>query len=413
MERFLERYSLDVARFHALLHGSAGIVSGSAALALYLEQEGVVPGYEPGDLDIWFPSGHWGSDLDTDWKQEWIAFLRTSNYQVVRDWTEQEAYMEQMTLLQQVVTLQREDKKIQLIVVDTDDLKEYIVKRFDLSICMTWWCPESGTFETFHPVLTRQKKMFIRRKGGISQGNVVREMERIQKYRERGFEVVEEPPPFSYLPDTRAMADVAVWEGIRAFDVWSYEEVEATEHLLGSDWNILVGCGTSWWAFDRRALITYMEGRRVADETGIYFDTPYRQTVVYEAWDILAYSDYSIYRLVDSAERVIRGDPKTVYSMEVYSTEGWRLGVIAERIDPATTWVRLEQDGDEEQEQEQEQEQEEEDPEEILFLLSEELGVDLAASAVPVPVSVSVSSVSMTLAEAALYQEMMEWLDQE
>lgn len=423
MERFLERYSLPTERFHTLLRDSAGLVSGSAALALYLEQEGVAPGFEPGDLDLWFPSDHWGLDEHTDWKQEWIAFLRCSEYEVARDWVEQDVYAERMTRIQQVITLQRGDKKIQLIVVDADcveSLKEYVVNRFDLSVCMTWWCPETGVFETIYPVLTRQKKMFVRCQSGISQGNAVREEERIQKYRERGFEVVEEPPPFYRVPDSRLISDMVPWEDIRAFDVWAYEEVDATEHLFASPWNILVGCGGSWWAFDRRALIVYMEGRRCVDDTGVYYDTPYRQTVVHEAWDLLAYSDYSIYRLVDGVERMIRNEPKTVYAMEAYSVEGWRLGVLAEYIGREMTMIRIEHEEEEEEQEEQEEKQEEQE-DDILHLLSEELGVDLAppvsAPAYPAPAypapAPAYPSISMTLAEAALYQDMLEWLNQE
>lgn len=417
MDRFLERYSLNMSDFRSLLIHSYGLLSGSTALALYLEQEGVAPGYEPGDLDIWFPSAHWASDsdsesasdLDSNCKERWTNFLVRSGYHMERDWVEEDHYMEYVTLIQRVMTFQREDKKIQLIVVDTEDLKKYMATRFDLSVCMTWWCVEQERFETIYPVLTRQKKMFIRRRIGISHWNLLRETERIQKYRERGFEVVEEPPPFYYLPDTRENVDVTPWKGVQVFDVWAYEEVDAADHLLGSDWNILVGCGSSWWAFDRRPLITYMEGRRVIDEIGIFYDTPYRQTVIHEAWDILAYSDYSIYRLVDGVEQTIGGTSKTVYVMEVYSTEGWRLGVMAEHI-AQETMIRMDvepAEPAEPAEQAENQLDENIEEQEVLLLLSEELNVNLPE----VPYHAS-SSVSMTLAEVALYQEMMEWLDQ-
>jgi hypothetical protein len=336
---------------------------------------------------------------------------------------EEDLYTEHVTRIQRIVTFQQDNKKVQLIIVGADNLKDYVANQFDLSVCMTWWCPESGGFETVYPALTRQKKMFIRRQGRISQGNLVRETERIQKYVERGFVVVEEPPPFCYSPDTREEEDIAVWEGLQAFDVWLYEEVNARQHLRHSDWNILVGCGPSWWAFDRRTLIAYMEERRtVDDEKGIFYDTPYRQTVIHEGWDILAYSDYSVYRLVDGQEKVICGGQKTVYAVEAYSAEGWRLGVVAEQIGQEMNVIQIYvppeevgevreeaevEEAEEEEEEEAEEEKEDSDENDVLLLLCDELGIHLP------PSIASSSSVSMTLSEAALYQEMMGWLDQD
>ena len=395
MDTFLERYSLNATAFRRLLADSSALLSGSAALALYLEQEGLEAGYEPDDMDVWITSAEWEEQL---WTIPWTNFLLRSGYHVTENFRQLDQYQEYIDCIQRVLTFERDGKKVQLIVVCITDLKEYVANHFDFSACMTWWSTSSECFETIYPALTKGKKMFIRGRS-ISQGDVARAEQRLEKYRSRGFELVEEPPPYYGVPDERLEVDIAVWDGIRAFDVWAYEEVGVADHLRRSEWNIVVGCG-SWGAYDRRSLIRYMEEHRTITDMGVLYDTPYRQTVVHEAWDLLAYSDYSVYRLVDGVEQTINNVPKTIYAMEAYSVEGWRLGVVAERIGHITEMIRI--DGEEEEE--------EEDEDDILFLLSEEL--DVPVPDIPVPEQVSLSISGISLSEADLYQQMMEWIGQ-
>jgi hypothetical protein len=410
MDHFLERYSLDTATFHRLLKDSSALFSGSAALALYLEQEGVRAGYEPNDIDLWIPSEAWRGE----WNEPWIHFLIHSGYHVTHNHVEQDQYMESLNRIQQVLTFQREAKKIQIIVLGlegSEPIQHYVANYFDLSVCMTWWCHESERFYTIYPALTLQKKMFVRSHGEVlALHGGGRSEQRIQKYVDRGFVRVDAPPPFCVKPDERARMDVAVWEGVKAFDVWEYEEVDAADHLCQSEWKILLGCGDSWWAFDRKALITYMEGRRmINDEVGTVYDTPYRQTVTHEGWDLLAYSDYSVYRLVDGQEHMVHGAPKTVYAMEAYSVEGWRRGIVGDRAGNEIE-VLVMIDGAQPEEAEAEREAE---PDDVLALLSDELGIDLSAYSSS---SSSSSSIHMTLAEAAFYEELrevMNWIGQE
>ena len=424
MDTFLERYSLNAIAFRRLLAESSALMSGSAALALYLEQEGIEAGYEPDDMDVWISSTEWDEQL---WTLPWTNFLLRSGYQVTENFRQLDQYQEYIDCIQRVLTFERDGKKVQLIVVCVTDLKEYVANHFDFSACMTWWSITSERFETIYPVLTRGKKMFIRGRS-ISQGDVARAEQRLEKYRSRGFELVEEPPPYYYVPDERLEVDIAVWEGVRAFDVWQYEEVGVADHLRRSEWNIVVGCGSSWGAYNRRSLIRYMEEHRTITDMGVLYDTPYRQTVVHEAWDLLAYSDYSVYRLVEGVEQTINDVPKTIYAMEAYSVEGWRLGVVAERIGHITEMIRM--DGEEEEEEEEEEdeeededeedededEEEEEEDDELLYLFADELGVDLDAPAVPVPAVPDAPGAPvpapMSESELELYQQMMDWIGQ-
>ena len=58
MEEFLDSYELPFHAFRTLVTENNALVAGSAALALYLKQEGVDPGFEPNDLDIWVEETH-------------------------------------------------------------------------------------------------------------------------------------------------------------------------------------------------------------------------------------------------------------------------------------------------------------------------------------------------------------------
>ena len=53
MESFLTEYHIDFLPFQALLRETPSLIAGSSALALYLKSNGIDPGYEPGDIDIW------------------------------------------------------------------------------------------------------------------------------------------------------------------------------------------------------------------------------------------------------------------------------------------------------------------------------------------------------------------------
>ena len=448
MNRHLLSYRLDPPAFHAMMEETDTVFSGSGALALYLEQEGMNPGFVPNDMDLWLD----GTDLyqaeeDVD---RWIALFARSGYELARETREMDAYMEHLTRIQRVVTMEcrtgygHQKKTIQLIVVrlkEGDSLYDYIANYFDLSACMTWWGQEERRFYTIYPHLTRAKQFFFRR-NFLSMMYQVRLTERLQKYEGRGFTVVEEPPPFWDQPDERKEADLLSWEGVQAFDVWRYEDVNAREHLQGGDQKILMGCGGTWQAYDRKELVKYMEGRGIEQGEG-WYDTPYRQTVIYDAWESLRYSDYSIYQLVNPEVRGIR----TVYAVEAYSARAWCMGEPLVLIGKESALPQEEEEQEQEQEEqeqeeqeqeEQEQEQQDDEDEELLRVLEQSLLLpddplppleDLLAEpeplpdappAPPAPPALSARQLEAGLVQAGilpyeehLHQQVMEWFQVE
>lgn len=407
MDALLASYGITENTLLPFLRRESVLLAGSAALALYLKQEGMEAGFEPGDLDLWVS----GMDLDTE--EELVSRLCEAGFSVSRVAKEVDLYMERITRIQQVLTLTSvpplsPPKKIQVIRVASEDLKDYVVNHFDWSVCMTWWCLESERFTTIYPRLTREKKMFLNQTL-LSQVHSVRTKERQEKYVQRGFEVVEAPPPscpFWDVPDGRSEEDLVAWEGVSAFDVLAYEDVSAIDHLRGGEWNILLGCGDAWYAFERRALIGYMRDHRhihlVDCGRVTLYETPFRQYVGHDGWDSLAYSDDSVYRLVDGR---VYGN-KTVYTLETYSVRGWQEGIPSQQL---SAFGLIELDLEDPFRNENEEEIEEVDEHELQMILSEELSVPLPP-VVPAPVPASEVN-EPAYQENDLYREILAWVN--
>jgi hypothetical protein len=410
MDAFLLSYGLDPVEAHRLFAETGTIFSGSSALALYLNQEGVEAGFEPNDMDLWLDGSHLeGGEANVELL---LDFFVRSRYYMARETRQADVYMENLTRIHRIITVESHSspsspfrKTIQLIVVRPmggQSVYDYIANQFDFSACMTWWDAEFNRFHTMYPKMTKAKQMFIR-KSFLSSIQVERAKERLEKYLSRGFIVVEEPPPFWSAPDERGEEDMVAWEGVKAFDVWSYEEVEATEHLRAGDWMILVGCGGAWYAFDRRPLITYMEehGGVIARERGVLYDTPYRQTVIYDAWDALAYSDYSIYELVEPEDITVRvkgrEETKTLYGVRAYTVAGWRVGEADYTVGKQTEMREVEEV--------------EAVEEEVIQRIQEILAVEEAIPIPDIPLPVVAAPMSSSVEE--LYRQLMDWIQVE
>ena len=422
MNNFLLSYGLDPVETRRLFTETGAVLSGSSALALYLEQEGVEAGFDPNDMDVWLDG-----EVELD---QWMMFLVRSGYALAKETRETDAYMEHLTRIARVVTMKSQGggatkRVIQLIVIhpkDGGDIYSYIANYFDISACMTWWDADSDRFHTVYPRLTRAKQMFVRRVH-LSSINEARAERRLEKYMSRGLTVVEEPPPFWVAPDERKEEDMTRWVRQKAFDVWSYEDVDAKEHLMAGEWMILLGCAGAWYAFDRRRLITYMEehGGVHAGERGALYDTPYRQTVVYDAWDALAYSDYSVYELVEPEGVTVvignREESKTLYGMRAYSVAGWEKGEALYTVGKRTELRFVVEEGDEKEQDAGDEDagDEDADDEELIRILEESLLL-AEPEALPLPLEPFAEPLEPFVPlephydSSELYRQLMEWI---
>ena len=331
MEAFLTEYHIDFPKFQALLRDTPSLVAGSSSLALYLKSNGVDPGYEPGDIDIWIEEcTYQGQYVET----LFLNFLFTQGYYLQKVFINNDEdngkYDFQNNNIRTVSSLVDDnERKIQIITIGERNLKNYIEKAFDLSICVSWWNATNNTFETLSPELTLQKKMYISNK--ILQNQYVVEDRtikldgRIKKYINRGFQLEEIPCPIFERADCRSALSHESFRELSAFDLFAYEDVSFCEFLKASSWHIVIKAGDTFQAFHRKQLYTYMSSRETYVSFLQYiYDTPNNQSILQCALDILLYADYSIYELCSEYSISISPNKeKSMFTLKCYTIEQW------------------------------------------------------------------------------------------
>lgn len=182
MERLITSYGADFTAFNEIIKRKSFLVTGGAALAAYLEQEGVEYNFKPDRMDI-FALEQYVDDIE-----ELSSFLIAQGFTLVHKLGDQgytdESYISEFS---------KNGKYIQIIGVDYIRLTQYILDVFDLSICITWWDGCKGVFETLDPERTRRKEMYIM--GGSLENPDVNLNLRVDLYVTRGFTLVNLPRP--------------------------------------------------------------------------------------------------------------------------------------------------------------------------------------------------------------------------
>lgn len=329
MESFIQSYGLPFPAFRELLTETNSLVAGSSALALYLQQEGIDPGFVPGDLDIWVEHTrellssnglkHIPANID-----RFSLFLIQQGYNLTTKFEPNEADYERLHHVAHILSFVKQDKEIQVIMVNLPNLLTYIQCYFDLSICVSWWNATENTFHTMNPDATRRKDMYAHPQLELGE----REHARIQKYNARGFYLAEIPCMARYIQDMRPSVDVL--QNTSAFDVIAYEEVNAAAFLRQSSFHILIQMGEQLHAFHRSTLYNYLMEHQTELSIGHIVDTPHKLSIMSTFLQVLPYSDYSVYRL----EQAYSTQGKNIYRVHCYTLDGWFTDEPEETIDP-------------------------------------------------------------------------------
>lgn len=327
MEEFIESYGINYKDLHKLLTTTNSLMAGSSALYMYLKQEQIETSWEPNDMDIWVEDTdqivvEQGSYIQKGNMYLFANLLISSGYNLSHEFEQRDHYDELIQKIKHILTfIHPNGKKIQIIVVTQEFLLEYIVKHFDLSICITWWNAYNNVFETFYPELTKHKKCVIMK---TENHYADRLTIRIEKYKERGFEITEEPPLFNVKPDPRLSLSTTSLKNKMAFDVWNYEDVECSSFLEKSYWHILIFISGQFQAFHRNDLITFMRSRStLLPSIGYVYDTPHNQSITEYALGRLAFSDYSIFELISEYSVSHHHHTKTLHSLHCYTIQDW------------------------------------------------------------------------------------------
>ena len=318
MESLLTSYALPFEGFRTLVTQQNALVAGSTALALYLKQEGIDPGFEPNDLDIWVEETH--DTWFTSGRVNQLAnstiftlFLVKHGYDLTTkfDSTINEHYYNTMPNIKHIFHfIHPHGKKVQLICVRDENMVDYIYNHFDITICMSWWDSIENVFRTPYPEITRRKEFDILPAFTKEE----RTLARVEKYKTRGF-TIREPlcPALRVVDPHEQMEELA---HMNAFDVFAYDDVNAAEFLRQSSHHVLLHVGDQFHAYHRKPLCTYLkEHIREHSEYGKVCELPHKQQLPHSILQLLPYSDYSIISL----KQVI----DNLYDAEYYTTRQW------------------------------------------------------------------------------------------
>lgn len=332
MEAFLASYGIAFQEFRELMSHTRGVVAGSAPLSLFLAQEGLDPGFHPTDLDIWVHDNqttyhstgavHRSSNLLL-----YTEFLNDNGFTVKRQFEPRESDdYDNLHHISRILFFYNDaGKMVQVIFLKVAKLYKYILENFDLSICMTWWDAKTDRFETMWPHETPRKEMYhYPIKSG--EHGAFRESARINKYKARGFTLLE--PPCKEFEERDLRTNVSALAGQNAFDIFAYEDVDAEEFLKASSHHLLLRVGEQFYAFHRRALHTYfIDHLKTHAQLGELADTPHKQTILSFAAQQMQYSDYSIAELMPCYTVTIGNQQKSIHATRLYTVEGWIIGV--------------------------------------------------------------------------------------
>ena len=335
MESLLASYNIEFKSFQEMLNKNKAIVAGSSALAHYLKQEGVDPGFEPNDLDIFLPGRQAvytvggeptirikSLDFVTD-KLATMGFKPNDKFGKIEN---EVNYYSSITALLKVVSFNNDaGKEIQVIVIHTNDIKKHIESEFDLSACISYWNSEKNTFETFDPYHTKRKEIYMMREPSDDPKIQAKDKMRCEKYAARGFKLIEKPCPFVDGRDTRHQLSHEKFEGIDVMDIFTLDEMSIRDYLQKSDWNIAIKAGAAYYAFNRNALMDYMKKKESnIGRIGKVFETPFNQCITLEAYHQLRYADYSIYELKSAySVPTYGGRVKSMFHLSCYSVKDW------------------------------------------------------------------------------------------
>jgi hypothetical protein len=318
MEALISSYGINFANFKNTIITTYSLVAGSSALAEYLKQDGIDPGFQPNDIDIFVHYCYINSNYTAISKLlKRYGFIKNDKF------TEKdtEYYEGSLNEIRQVTSFTNQlGKEIQLIVIDTNSMIKYITNDFDISACISWWNASENRFETINPYTTKRKEMYYT---GSRDQTDERVALRTAKYIQRGFKLIDKPCPFIKERDNRNELNDNKFDDINVMDIFTLDEINIRDFLKQGDSNIILKAGNSYYAFNRGQLIDYMCNKKINTGIGDIYETPFNQSITREAFFQLQYADYSIYELKSAYSVSVGNKLKSLFHLHCYSIKDW------------------------------------------------------------------------------------------
>ena len=336
-------FHLPSSSLYNLLLTNDTLIAGPAALTGYLEQNAKT-GFNAPRMDIWVNGRHprWMQSLLATQPQlsthhRFTTFLEKNNYININKIHALLGNAPPVHDISDGITsiLQFSHplgKVIRLLFLDGHVTSDAIIKRAEFNVDNCWYDHNTDTFHSHSSSILRKQIYACPHDEFIPSIESLTECQRIylEFYLSLGFILGEEDCKALEERDPRIMTN-SILHGIKAFDICSYEEVDAVEFLDTSHWNILLKTGDQFQAFDRATLYEYMAQHQtyvvIGEDNVILYDTPLKQSITHHAIDTFLWSDYSIIELTPFTTVEVDGQPKSVMTGHFYTVEQWNQGV--------------------------------------------------------------------------------------
>lgn len=363
MELFIDSYGIPFEDFSKIMNDTNALIAGSSALALYLQQEGIDPGFKPNDIDIWIAyedqcncrSCQKGNKNPELIFTQLSSFLEEFGFKDSKKFSslsaldsEQYLYSASLSNIQKVTAFKNSDgQEIQIIQARTQQLLNYIKCKFDLSCCVTWWDSKENIFKTHNPVKTKAKMMYNMNDKTLGELSD-KEIPRYEKYKARGFTFIDPPCPFNKTPDPRSFTGSDVWtkkskkdptivKPIKAFDILTFDKTPIKEFLYESEWNIVIKSADMYYGFNRKVLDRMVSQTRKtyiveSIKNGVAtYKLPFGYLISDDSMLMMLKSDYSIYEpIIDTPVKTRTKVPEilSLYKLKCYTIAGWEKSTV-------------------------------------------------------------------------------------
>lgn len=326
MEALIDSYGLDSSKFFDLLKENKAVISGSSVLSIYLEHM-----FVPNDIDIWIPLNTINSIRGFTEKFNEISlpfykFLWKAGFEEkeltknsseinssekIRTKDEENNYQNISLGGNKIFKVfdfchESSGKKVQLVFIKNINPINFIKEYFDISVCKTWFNPETKMIETDDKENTSKKQMYISYDIDYEKLHQ-KNKDRIEKYKARGFTLIDNPKKI-FNTFTKEF-DIIV-EDIIAFD--SYNLVE---FLKEKEYNIVIKSGENYQAWNRSMYISQCKiiCGKINDIHKIgFYESPLLQIIKAEQIFNLIFrsKNYKIFEIVKTEDFLVKCSDK-------------------------------------------------------------------------------------------------------
>lgn len=325
MNEFITSYGISFTEFRELCKETGAIISGSVSLYLYLKQQGLEPGFEPNNINIWVTNKALNK-TDTlriyEYSNCFISFLEMYGYINMNSlsYTDEKHHNNIDSGRGNItICLEHLDNKhkIYITIINALSAHDYVMNTGLLNICSIIWNAEYDSLFHANSISINKKQMYINRDFRRSFDSLtINEKDFISKYKNRGFEFTNNPDIIGINFDHRIISRKSELHNQNIFDLFDYEEFSIAEYIRLSKENIIIKTGEQYSGFNRFVFIDYLQSKDVIlDGLGNVCSTPLNQTIHSMYIDLFKNREYSIYELQPYYTVFIEGVKQQTYSL--------------------------------------------------------------------------------------------------